>query len=350
MSELTLLRRGSQLAEADNQVKLLESHHNCPSFHETLRMHGVDSLHAEAPTTLQLNLGKLCNQTCTHCHVDAGPDRREIMTRETMLKCLRLLESPSIQTLDLTGGAPEMNPHFRWLVERAREMNLHVMDRCNLTIAVSPGFEWIPDFLARNQVEVVASLPCYLEENTDAQRGRGVYQRSIEALQQLNSLGYGQPGSDLALTLVFNPIGPKLPGSQVELEAAYRRELLERHGIVFTRLFTITNLPISRFLEELHREGKVETYLRTLVDAFNPDTLTGLMCRNTLSVDWRGFLYDCDFNQMLELPVTPRSLRHVSQVDIDQLADREIVTGRHCYGCTAGAGSGCTGAILDEGR
>lgn len=346
MAELTLLRRGSELAQAETQVKLLEQQQACPTFRETLQLHGWDDLRPRSPQVLQINVGKQCNQTCSHCHVDAGPERREIMTRDTMEACLRVLDGTSIDTVDITGGAPEMNPDFRWLVVQSRQRNCRVIDRCNLTILLAPGYEDLPEFLAENKVDIIASLPCYLEENTDAQRGRGVYQKSIAALKRLNALGYGQPDSRLSLTLVFNPIGPKLPASQESLEAAYRRELFERFGIVFTRLFTITNLPISRFLESLHKEGKVESYLQMLVEAFNPETIPGLMCRNTLSVDWQGYLYDCDFNQMLELPVASPNTRHVSQFDLDQLATRTIVTGRHCFGCTAGAGSGCTGAIV----
>ena len=346
MAELTLLRRGSSLANPAEQRRLLEEQVACPPFASTLRVNGCAAIRPTTLTTLQINVGKLCNQTCTHCHVDAGPDRREIMSRDTMQACLRVLASNSFETLDITGGAPEMNPDFRWLVQEARALDRRVIDRCNLTILVSPGFEAIPEFLAANCVEIVASLPCYLEANTDAQRGRGVYQKSIAALKRLNELGYGQADSDLRLTLVFNPVGPKLPGNQIALEQAYRRELFDRHGIVFSRLFTITNLPISRFLESLAREGQVESYLRTLVDAFNPETVPGLMCRHTLSVDWQGNLYDCDFNQMLELPLADDGIRHISDFDSDRLSDREIVTGRHCYGCTAGAGSGCSGAIL----
>jgi radical SAM/Cys-rich protein len=304
-----------------------------------LRSTGVD--------VLQINVGKVCNQTCTHCHVDAGPTRRESMSRETAEAVIAFLSRTKISTLDITGGAPEMNPHFRWLVERARDLNRRVIDRCNLTILMANGFRDLPEFLFKHEVEIVASLPCYLEENCDSQRGDGVFQRSIAALQKLNRLGYGC-SDGLPLTLIFNPIGPKLPPSQSELEAAYRVELQQRYGIVFTRLHTITNLPISRFLDELHRLGKYEQYMTTLVNEFNPRSVSGVMCRQMLSVDWQGYLYDCDFNQMLGLGIQSQGLArvHIGDHDVEVSHERMIVTGQHCFGCTAGAGSSCQGAVV----
>ena len=341
----TLLRQGSPLADPDNQVRLLAEGRQRP-FVQALAASGLAPLRATGIEVLQVNVGKLCNQTCRHCHVDAGPERREVMARETMALCLDVLGRAGIPTLDVTGGAPEMNPHFRWFVSEARALGRHVIDRCNLTILLAPGYDDLADFLAAQRVEVVASLPCYLPENTDAQRGEGVYQKSITALRRLNALGYGQPGSGLVLTLVYNPVGPSLPPPQPGLEAAYRRELAERHGIIFNRLFTITNMPISRFLDDLVRGGKYEAYMDRLVAAYNPAAAAGVMCRTTLSVGWDGLLYDCDFNQMLALPLAPGLPRHIGDFDAGLLAERLIVTGQHCYGCTAGSGSGCQGAIV----
>lgn len=346
---LTLARQGDPLAQTARQRALLErpDRPDQPYFDDVLGRHALFPLQAGGVRVLQLNLGRLCNQTCTHCHVDAGPERREIMTRGTAEQCVAALRAAPIDTVDLTGGAPEMNPSFRWLVEQCRALGRHVIDRCNLTILLAPGFDDLPEFLARQQVEVVASLPCYLEQNTDRQRGDGVFARSIEALRRLNALGYGQPGSGLTLTLVYNPVGPALPPPQAGLEGDYRRELQARYGIVFSRLYTITNMPISRFLAELVQSGRYDEYMARLIAAFNPQTVSGVMCRETLSVDWRGYLYDCDFNQMLDLPVTASGPRHISEFDLDSLGERLIVTGRHCFGCTAGAGSSCQGALRD---
>ena len=343
---LTLLRQASPLANSQHQREILESGDRWPGFADVLQKHGQPDLTAHAISVLQLNLGKLCNQTCHHCHVDAGPDRREIMTQQTAEQCLNVLCTYEIPTLDLTGGAPEMNPSFRWLVEQARSLGRHVIDRCNLTILEAPGFTDLPEFLAKNRVEVVASLPCYLESNTDRQRGDGVYQKSIAALKRLNSLGYGKEGTGLVLTLVFNPGGASLPPRQADLEADYRRELKARHGIEFSRLFVITNMPISRFLDDLLQTGRYDAYLQKLIDAFNPQTVSEVMCRNTLSVDWTGRLFDCDFNQMLDLGVHPTVPRHISDFDGPRLSNRPIVTGRHCFGCTAGAGSSCQGSTV----
>jgi radical SAM/Cys-rich protein len=348
MVELTLLRRGNPLAQTAEQLRILNEGDRRFAFEQKLAAQELRPLRAAGIQVLQLNLGKLCNQTCRHCHVDAGPDRRESMSRETAVACIELLRRSNIPVLDITGGAPEMNPHFRWLVTEARQMGRRVIDRCNLTILVSPGFETLAEFLADQQVEIVASLPCYLEENVDRQRGDHVFRRSVEALRRLNALGYGKPDSPLVLTLVFNPIGPSLPPDQRQLETTYRHELLARYEIEFTRLFTITNMPISRFLDDLLQRGQYETYMRKLTDAFNPLTVDSVMCRTMLSVDWKGNLFDCDFNQMLGLPLSTQLPSKITELDDDALAriaNRPIATGYHCFGCTAGAGSSCQGSL-----
>ncbi len=360
MMQLTLLRQGNPLADPAEQLRLLHgAGDDVPTFADALRRAKHFPLRAAGIRVLQVNVGKLCNQTCHHCHVDAGPDRRESMSRETADACLDVLERHDIPTLDITGGAPEMNPQFRHLVERARQLKRRVIDRCNLTILVAPGYDDLCEFLVEQDVEIVASLPCYLAENTDRQRGDGAFAKSIEALRRLNALGYGRRGIDgsdngdceprRVLTLVYNPVGPSLPPDQAELEAAYREELAKRYGVTFDRLYTITNMPISRFLDDLLRGGEYETYMRKLVDAFNPAAVEGLMCRTTLSVDWRGRLYDCDFNQMLELPLADAS-QTIETFDLEQLAARRINTAAHCFGCTAGAGSSCQGEIVTKGK
>jgi radical SAM/Cys-rich protein len=268
------------------------------------------------------------------------------MSRETIAACLEVLAATDIPTVDVTGGAPEMNPHFRWLVEESSKLARHVIDRCNLTILIAPGFEDLATFLAEQRVEVVASLPCYLAENVDRQRGDGVFARSLVALRRLNALGYGAHDSGLTLTLVYNPVGAVLPPRQDQLEMDYRSELADKHGIVFTRLHTITNMPISRFLDDLLQSGKYEAYMEQLIGAFNPAAAQGVMCRSMISVDWQGNLFDCDFNQMLELGLSPGMPAHISEFDALRLVTRRINTGRHCFGCTAGAGSGCQGAVV----
>src|SRR5919106_848812 len=288
---------------------------------------------------LQINVGKLCNQTCRHCHVDAGPDRREVMTRETMALCLDVLDRSPIPTVDITGGAPELNPNFRWLVAECRARGRHVIDRCNLTVLELASQQDLAQFLADHQVEVVCSLPHYRAPNTDRKRGAGVYEKSIAALRRLNALGYGSGTSGLRLVLVTNPVGAFLPGSQASLEAEWKRELWRLHGIRFDALYTITNMPISRFLEWLIESGNLAEYMDRLVAAFNPDAVSGLMCRNTLSVAWDGRLYDCDFNQMLDLGVASGAPRHIRGFQVQALGARSIAVGRHCFGCTAGAGS-----------
>jgi len=333
------------------QLRILSGGNYRFSFENELARHEQPPLQATAIEVLQINVGKVCNQTCRHCHVDAGPDRREAMSRETAESCLKVLREWDIPTLDITGGAPEMNPNFRWLITEARALGRRVIDRCNLTILMAPGYEDLPEFLANHQVEIVASLPCYLEDNVDRQRGNQVFRRSIDALRRLNDLGYGQPEKTLPLTLVFNPIGPSLPPDQRTLEDDYRRELRARYQIEFTRLFTITNLPISRFLDDLLQNGKFDSYMHKLIEAFNPATVEGLMCRTMLSVDWQGNLSDCDFNQMLGVPLAADMPRHVQDLDAagrERLAKRPIATGSHCFGCTAGAGSSCQGRIVPD--
>lgn len=340
----SLHHRKATLAEPSEQLRILDSS-PVPSFSEAVRGHGLTELKSSSIEILQVNVGKLCNMTCRHCHVDAGPDRREIMTRETIDACLAALQSANIGTLDLTGGAPEMNPDFRYFVTAARRLGVHVIDRCNLTILLAKGYEDTARFLADNDVEIVASLPCYLEENTDRQRGTGAYRESIAAIRQLNELGYGQEDSGRLLTLVFNPSGPSLPPDQQELERAYRKHLKAEFDIEFNRLFTITNMPISRFLEDLLSAGQYEAYLQKLIDAFNPAAVDAVMCRTTLSVGWDGSLYDCDFNQMLELSVADGLPRNIRDFDINRFTNRAVKVGQHCFGCTAGSGSSCQGSI-----
>jgi radical SAM/Cys-rich protein len=295
--------------------------------------------------TLQVNLGYRCNQSCTHCHVNAGPARTEAMNRETAELVLAVLAHRGIRTLDITGGAPELNPNFRRLVEGARALGAEVIDRCNLTILLEPGQEDLGEFLAANGVSVTASLPCYLEENVDTQRGGGVYARSVEALRRLNALGYGQ-GGELRLDLVYNPAGPSLPPPQAALERDYKRELAARFGIRFDRLLTLTNLPIARFGAVLLAHDRFDAYMALLKANHLDANLASVMCRRLVSVDWRGFLYDCDFNQMLELPLLASDARtHLRALLHDDLAGLPIRTGEHCYGCTAGQGSSCSGAL-----
>ncbi len=344
----SLLRQNSELASAAFQREILEreSISGQPHFDSRLLSSGLKPLRAAGIEVLQINVGKVCNQTCTHCHVDAGPDRRESMSRQTAEAIVKVLSNHDIPTLDITGGAPEMNPNFRWLVQQARELDRRVIDRCNLTILMAGEFKDLPEFLAKHEVEIVASLPCYLEENCDSQRGDGVFKRSIDALRRLNDLGYGQPGSNRKLTLVYNPTGPSLPPAQDALEATYRDELRTRYDIEFTELHTITNLPISRFLDDLLRNKRFDEYMQKLIDNFNPLTVDGVMCRTMLSVDWQGNLFDCDFNQMLHLGLSSEMPRRISEFDLARLSDRTIQTGRHCFGCTAGSGSSCQGAVV----
>ena len=297
---------------------------------------------------LQVNLGYLCNQSCLHCHVAAGPNRKELMVSENIDHLLKVLQHPSIHTLDLTGGAPEMNPLFKELVLEARKLDVTIIDRCNLTVLFEPGFEDMAQFLADNEVQIVASLPCYIEENVDGQRGKGVYQKSIDALKILNGLGYSQQGSKLTITLVYNPTGPYLPPSQESLLNDYRRFLQDHFNISFDALITITNMPIARFGSTLISKGEFENYMILLKDSFNAPNLSGLMCKNQLSVDWQGYVYDCDFNQMLNMNIeNPQSRErlHISEVLENDLLSIPVRVADHCYGCTAGQGSSCGGAL-----
>jgi radical SAM/Cys-rich protein len=314
-------------------------------FSATLASHGVRALIRKSPTTIQVNVGKLCNQACHHCHVDAGPRRTEQMTREAAERVIEVLTaSPRVETLDITGGAPELNPNFAMLVERARALGRKVIVRCNLTVTLEPGMEWLVEFYRRSGVELVCSLPCYTAENTDRQRGAGVFDKSIVALKNLNAAGFGR--DTLRLDLVYNPIGASLPPPQAELEAQYRDDLGRNFGVVFNRLLTITNMPIARFANQLSAAGNHAAYMSLLVNHFNPATVDALMCRDLVSVGWDGRLYDCDFNQMLEIPIGAGAASTIWDVDdVGELSGARIAAGSHCFGCTAGAGSSCGGAI-----
>ncbi len=349
---LTLLSRGSPLVATDEQRRRLAA----------LPLPGADGLPAEFDRSLagcgrgaleparleifQINLGKLCNMTCRHCHVDAGPDRTaENMDRATVDLCLAALDRTGCSTVDVTGGAPELNPHFEYLVDACVARGRRVLDRCNLTVLLLPRFRHLPGWLGERGVEIVCSLPHHRMRNTDAQRGEGAFDKSIEALRRLNAAGYGQGDPERVLTLVSNPAGAWLAADQSALEQEWRESLERRFGVAFDRLIALNNMPIARYLEWLEESGNFEAYLRLLVDSFNPAAVDGLMCRNTISIAWDGRVYDCDFNQMLDLEAEPAGGRmHVADFDPERLARRRIVTGRHCYGCTAGAGSSCGGA------
>ena len=314
------------------------------SFERSLQEHKLD-VKRHTISTLQVNIGKLCNQACLHCHVEAGPNRTENMKRETVDRLIALLEKePQIHTVDITGGAPELNPHFRHFVTAIRAMGKKVIDRCNLTVLFEPGQEDTAQFLADNKVEVVASMPCYLSDNVDKQRGKGVFVKSIAALQQLNDLGYGKEGSDLTLSLVYNPVGEHLPPAQGPLQNDYKKHLMDNFQIEFTNLFTITNMPIKRYAHMLEREGKMEDYMQLLINAFNPLAAKEVMCTELVSIGYDGQIYDCDFNQMLEIPL---NWKERTVFDIEALSDLEpeIAFDSHCYGCTAGSGSSCGGAL-----
>jgi radical SAM/Cys-rich protein len=314
------------------------------SFERKLKSTGLAPLARDSVSTVQVNVGKVCNQACLHCHVEAGPLRTESMTSETAARVIELVvASPDVRTIDITGGAPELNPNFRWLVEQSRAAGRHVIDRCNLTILFEPEKEDLGRFLARNQVEITASLPCYTRDNVDQQRGRGAFEKSIAALRLLNGLGYGMD-ADLRLNLVYNPLGPSLPPPQAALEADYKRHLRQDYGIEFHSLFTLTNMPIHRFAEALHRVGKTEQYQALLVRSFNRETVGSVMCRSLVSVGYDGSLYDCDFNQMLEIPGAGRPTIWDIR-SFEELVNAPVSTAQHCFGCTAGAGSGCGGAL-----
>lgn len=310
-------------------------------FEEKLAGHDL-TLRRGALQTLQLNVGRKCNQACRHCHVDAAPWRTEMMDEAVVRKIAAWIRRHRPPVVDITGGAPELNQNFRYLVEEARQAGCHVIDRNNLTIIEEPGYEFLPEYLAGHDVEIIASLPCYSKENVNRQRGNGVFQKSISALQKLNAVGYG---TRLPLNLVYNPLGANLPGPQAELEADYKEVLSRDFGIVFDKLFTITNQPIARFAEDLRQQGKWDEYLELLANQFNPSTVEGLMCRSTLSVGYRGELFDCDFNQMLEMPLAKNGPRYLWDVAPIELEGRSITTGIHCLACTAGCGSSCTGSL-----
>jgi len=342
----TLLNTRHPLADALTQRATLAALPLARSFEEALASAAHDPLRATGVSVLQMNVGKRCNQACRHCHVDAGPDRTEVMPETVVEASLAFLERSDIPTLDITGGAPELHPLFRSIVRRATAMGRHVMDRCNLTITRLPNYADLPEFFAEHRVEIVASLPSFAARQTDAQRGEGVFEGSIAALRRFNELGYGIEGSGLLLNLVTNPVGAYLPGSQQALEADWKRELKRRFGISFNRLYTITNMPISRYLQYLIDSGNLRGYMDKLVTAFNPAAVEGLMCRFTLSIGWDGRLYDCDFNQMIDLGTVNGAPQTIFDATPESLAGRRISIGPHCFGCTAGAGSSCGGATV----
>lgn len=347
MSIKTLLREQHWLSSPEEQVKVLSEHEvaGVPSFDDKLEESQVGVLRPVGVGTFQVNVGKMCNQVCKHCHVDAGPDRKEIMTRETMQQILDALVGTDVHTIDLTGGAPEMNPDFRWFVEGLSRLNKQVIVRCNLTIILAnPKYHDLPDFFKKHKVNVVSSLPSFTARRTNAQRGNGVFEKSIKALQMLNEVGYGKEGSGLKLDLVYNPSGAFLPGDQEILTQEFKHKLRENYDIVFNDLFTITNLPVSRFLDYLLNTENYEEYMVELANAYNPVAAKGVMCRDMVSIGWDGYLYDCDFNQMLELKLEGKAPKHIKDFDWDAVVDRKIITNQHCYGCTAGAGSSCGGA------
>lgn len=331
---------------ADAQIELLnQSAAVGTSFIQKMKEVGAFPLKPRSLEILQINVGYMCNMECTHCHVDSSPRRKEITPRHILEKCLEVIDSnPTIKTVDLTGGAPEMNPDFQWLIQELAKRDLETIVRSNLTILVEGKFKTYPAFLAEHKVTIISSLPCYTEENTDAQRGDGTFNRSIQALKILNELGYGKT-PELPLHLVYNPGGPFVAPNQAKLQADYKRELGDRFGIEFHNLYTITNLPISRYMEFLEGKGKLNSYIEVLANSFNPSTTNAVMCTNTLSVDWNGNLFDCDFNQILKLPVAVRKSRNIMDFDAEELANRTLVFNQHCFGCTAGEGSSCQGAL-----
>ena len=346
----SLKKRESQLANTKRQLEILSNgvfkNGNLPSFEKKIKETNQFPLKAKPLEILQVNVGYMCNQVCTHCHVDAGPDRKEIMSQDTMLEILKVLKNTTAHTLDLTGGAPEMNPNFRWFVEEASKIGVKdFIVRSNLTIIkANKKYADLPEFFKKHNIHVVSSMPHWTQGKTDKQRGNGVFNASIEALKALNQVGYGMPNSTLKLDLVYNPSGAFLPGNQQALETDFKKALLQDFGIHFHNLFAITNLPISRFLDYLIASENYEDYMYQLVEAYNPAAVSNVMCTNTLSVSWEGYLYDCDFNQMLNLPVNSK-VKHISDYNENLLNNRNIVISQHCYGCTAGAGSSCQGAV-----
>ncbi|HEY9623046.1 MAG TPA: arsenosugar biosynthesis radical SAM (seleno)protein ArsS [Crinalium sp.] len=348
----SLQRRRSPLADPKTQLNTLDAVNLAAllesEFSRVLEKHGWPTLKPAQLEIFQINIGKLCNMTCRHCHVDAGPDRtQEMMDRDTIDACLAALDQTTAHTVDITGGAPELNPHFRYLVDACVARGKHVIDRCNLTVLLLPKMQDLPEWFAERGVEVVCSLPHYRRLNTDNQRGDGTFEKSIEALRRLNAAGYGQGDPNRRLTLMSNPVGAFLASGQSKMEQEWKAGLMKHHGVSFDRLIALNNMPISRFLEWLEQSGNLERYMELLVNSFNSATVAGLMCRNTLSVSWDGRLFDCDFNQMLDLEVEQADGRrsHIRDFHPQQLQQRQIVTARHCFGCTAGAGSSCGGAI-----
>ena len=340
----------SILADAHEQIQIIEHGQTADfalvPFQEKLQQSGLYPFKPTQVEIFQVNIGKMCNQTCRHCHVDAGPDRKEIMTIGTMQQCIDVLKkNPQLKTVDITGGAPEMNPNFRWFIEEIVKLQRHVIVRCNLTIILAnKKYYDLPQFYKHHNVEVVSSLPFYTQDRTDRQRGNGVFDDSIKALQMLNEVGYGKDATGLILNLVYNPSGAFLPPSQMSLEKEYKLALRQKFGIEFNNLYAITNLPISRFLDYLLQTGNYENYMEKLVNAYNPSAAENVMCRNTISIGWDGYLYDCDFNQMLELKLCG-VIEHIKDFDLQEMNNRNIIIGQHCYGCTAGAGSSCGGSV-----
>ena len=351
MQTKSLKKQNKELANAQRQLEILSngifSDKELPTFAKKIEETGQFPLRPKKLEILQINLGYMCNQVCEHCHVDAGPDRKEIMTKETMLQCLEVIKNTNATTLDLTGGAPEMNPNFRWFVNEASKAGIKdFIVRSNLTIIrANKKYYDLPEFFKKHNIHVVSSMPHWTRGKTDKQRGSGVFDKSIKALQDLNAIGYGLPNSKLKLDLVYNPSGAFLPGDQVSMERDFKNALLEDFGIQFHNLFTITNLPVSRFLDYLIASDNYEDYMYSLVDAYNPSAVENVMCTNTISVSWDGYLYDCDFNQMLKLKVAS-SVKHISEYNEEVLNNRTIIISQHCYGCTAGAGSSCQGTVI----
>ena len=351
MHTKSLKKQNKELANAQRQLEILSngifSDKELPTFAKKIEETGQFPLRPKKLEVLQINLGYMCNQVCEHCHVDAGPDRKEIMTKETMLQCLEVIKNTNATTLDLTGGAPEMNPNFRWFVDEASKAGIKdFIVRSNLTIIrANKKYYDLPEFFKKHNIHVVSSMPHWTRGKTDKQRGTGVFDTSIKALQDLNAIGYGLPNSKLKLDLVYNPSGAFLPGDQVSMERDFKNALLEDFGIQFHNLFTITNLPVSRFLDYLIASDNYEDYMYSLVDAYNPSAVENVMCTHTISVSWDGYLYDCDFNQMLKLKVAS-SVKHISEYNEEVLNNRTIIISQHCYGCTAGAGSSCQGTVI----
>jgi radical SAM/Cys-rich protein len=343
---ISLEGREHPLTRTDEQNRLLRQAQTPKRFAQSLRDEGWLPLPATKIDVMQINLGKVCNMTCAHCHVDAGPDRKEVMSDKVLDRILHIFENSSMKTLDVTGGAPEMHPRFKEIMQRGAAMaGRQVIHRCNLTAIMTRRFWDIPEMLADLGVDIFASLPYYTEGSTDSQRGDGTFTKSIEAIRRLNALGYGVEGSGLILNLVHNPVGTDLPAEQTALETEYKQHFKERHGIFFNQLFAVTNQPISRFLEYLIDEDKLDHYMTLLVNAFNTNTIEGLMCRDMISISWEGELYDCDFNQMLDLKVSGKAPQNIFDWDLEKLESRSIVLGEHCYACTAGGGSSCSGQL-----